>query len=136
MGIDLGRFATMRTNLERERSIIRTRLAELDDVLGGPGSNKQPASVATQIAAPARAKLTRRPSPAARGSRSGKMTMRDVITAATERGPIGINDLVPAVKKLGYKFTSKNPVNSLGAYLYGPSGKAHFRKVAEGFIPR
>lgn len=64
------------------------------------------------------------------------MTMRDAIATATARGPIGISGLVPAVKKLGYKFTSKNPVNSLGAYLYGPAGKAHFRKVADGFIPR
>jgi hypothetical protein len=32
------------------------------------------------------------------------------------------------VQKLGYKFASKNPQNSVGAFLYSATGKKHFKK--------
>ena len=51
-------------------------------------------------------------------------------------GPLEIRELVVAVEKLGYRFKSKNPANSLGAFLYGPEGKQHFKKVAGGFVAK
>ena len=125
----------MRTSLERERAAIRERLAELERVLGNPTS-EQGLTAGDRTARQAGQTQTRQASGVRRGTRRGQLTIRDAITTATQRGPVGISDLVPAVKKLGYKFTSKNPVNSLGAYLYGPAGKEHFRRVEGGFIPR
>ncbi len=56
------------------------------------------------------------------------ISIREAIMRVTSKEPLTVRDIVPAVQKLGYKFQSSNPVNSVGAYLYGAHGKKHFKR--------
>ena len=69
-------------------------------------------------------------------SGGSKIGMRDAIAAATRKGALKPRELVDAVQKVGYRFTSKNPYNSIGAYLYGREGRKHFKKVDGGFVAK
>lgn len=63
------------------------------------------------------------------------MSIREAITKVTAGQPLGLSDLVAAVQRIGYKFESKNPRNSVGAYLYSPHGKKYFKRVNGKFSP-
>jgi len=61
------------------------------------------------------------------------MSIREAIAKVTSREPLGLSDLVDAVQKIGYKFESSNPRNSVGAYLYSKHGKKYFKNVGGKF---
>ena len=113
-------FERLQRLLLDERAQITSRLAELDKVFASV-ENSQDSAPAT---APAAALASRA---------SGKLTMREAVQQATAAQPLGIRDIVDAIKKLGYRFKSSNPQNSVGAYLYGPEGKKHFTKQGGTF---
>lgn len=126
--------------LEAERSSIRERLSALESVLGAV------AAVAGQgagsaVSAPSAPRRRGRPpgsrnAPKVGAARAGKFGLREAVGQALAKQPLSINELVPAVQRLGYRFASKNPRNSLGAYLYSPRGQEDFRKTPEGFVVR
>jgi hypothetical protein len=117
-------FTALRAALIRERDAIRQRLQQIDAALAGVG----------KIAAPAVPKKSRLRSGGRR--RAGNtMNIREAITKVTAAKPLSVREIVGAVQKTGYKFTSTNPVNSVGAYLYGTHGKKHFKRVDGKFAP-
>jgi signal recognition particle subunit SEC65 len=63
------------------------------------------------------------------------MNIREAVEKATAKKPLSIREIVKAVQEAGYKFSSSNPVNSVGAFLYG-AGKQHFKRVDGKFIPK
>jgi hypothetical protein len=133
------RFVALRDALIKERGALQKRLQQIDAALGNAAVSS-PAS-----AAPSRAsKPAPGPAPTATGlakkrgrpPRSGNgMSIREAVTKVTSKKPMGLSELVAAVERIGYKFESTNPRNSVGAYLYSPYGKKYFRRVDGKFSP-
>ena len=119
----VAQLANLRTALERERTDLLKRLNQIEEALNGAGS---PAAFIKAGGGRGR-----------RGPRArNKLTVREAIAKATASKPLGLAEIVVAVRKIGYKFTSKNPQNSVGAYLYGADGRKHFKRVDGKFAPK
>jgi hypothetical protein len=113
-------FTTLRSALLREREAIQQRLRLIDAALAG--SRELPAA---KLKTPGRR----------RGARpENAMNIRDAIARVTAKKALSIREIVEAVQKIGYRFQSANPVNSVGAYLYG-SGKKDFKRTDGKFSP-
>jgi hypothetical protein len=109
-------FIKVRAALQSERNAIALRLTEIEAALGTMSS--VPAAAPTA----GRRRMGRPP-----GSRSGSgMNMREAIATSLKNSPMRIAEIVESMKKMGYPFTTKNPKNSVGAFLYGP-GKKFFK---------
>jgi hypothetical protein len=110
----LRQYAKLRQQLFDEKNELETRLREINEVLG--------AETAPPAAAPIPAAPVRRARPAARprqGPRGGNtMSMREAVMKVLAQGPRRRGELVQAIQDLGYVFTTKNPLNSLGSVLY------------------
>jgi hypothetical protein len=125
-------FVALRAALEKERAALQKRLTEIDQVLAGTATpTAAPRRAGRRAASPAKA-------PRKRSSRRAvnAVTLREAIARATAHGALSVRDVVNAVKKSGYRFKSANPVNSVGAYLYGPEGKKHFKRANGKFSPK
>jgi hypothetical protein len=112
------KLTALRAALEAERRRILERLAGIDLAFG----------------AVARSSMETAPRP--RGNGASSVSLVDAVRLATKDGPLNIRELVPAVQRHGFTFASRDPVNSLGAYLYGKKGRVHFKKVKRGFLSR
>jgi hypothetical protein len=106
----LKQYAKLRQQLIEEKSQIENRLNEINEVLGA-GTTLTHAG--------------RTPAPSRPGPRRGRpprgsteMTLREAVVKALSNGPVARKDLVQAVEGVGYRFTTKNPLNSIGAVLY------------------
>jgi len=120
-------FTALRTALATERDTIQKRLQQINAALGGGPSLKGTATAPAPMRTPP-AKRQKRSSKLAPPRSDNEMSIREAITKATSKHPLSIREIVDAVQKLGYKFKSTNPVNSVGAYLYGAHGKKHFKR--------
>ena len=115
----------MRAALKREQEKIQRRIREIDAALGGNGSGmrvltaRQPRAVAAGKRAPAKRA----------GRAKNKMSIREAVAKVTAGGPLTVPEIVAAVRKIGYKFTSKDPVNSVGAFLYSARARKIFKNV-------
>ena len=119
----VAQLANLRDALEKERTDLLKRLSQIDEALNGAGI---PAAFIKPGGGRGR-----------RGPRArNKLTVREAIAKATASRPLGLAEIVQAVRKIGYKFTSKNPQNSVGAYLYGADGRKHFKRVDGKFAPK
>jgi hypothetical protein len=116
----LRQYAKLRHQLLEEKSKLEARLSEINQVLGSD-----------EVASSAPPKAATAPKPAGRaggrGRRGGnKMSLREAIVQALAKGPMNRQELVDAVKDLGYVFNTKDPANSMGVILYGK--KSPFKK--------
>lgn len=119
----LAQFAVLTRRLVAERETIRKRLGEIDSVLAG------------RTGIPARSvKATARPR---RGSKrpKNKLSMREAVAKVTASKALSLPEIVKEVQNLGYRFATKNPQNSVGAFLYG-YGKKHFKRINGKFSPK
>lgn len=106
----LRQYAKLRKQLTEEKSQLEARLAEINEVLGSE-STSSPVEPTAQV------HLAKQPR---RGRRtSNTMSMREAVLKALSKGPLARKEIVQAVEDVGYKFTTKNPLNSIGAVLYG-----------------
>ena len=103
-------FVALRNSLEARRAKLITDIAEIEAALGSLGAGS-----------PAKAK------PAATAKKAGravnKLSLKEAVIESISKAPLSKEDILAAVKKLGYRFSSKNPVNSLNALLYGKKPK-------------
>jgi hypothetical protein len=113
MKIDpLQQYAKLKQQLLQERDQLEARLNEIKQVLGeeiGPGPSPAPAQGFEQT-------------PSRRGRRpaaGNTMSLKEAVIRALSNGPVPRKDLVRAVEGVGYRFTTKNPLNSIGSILYG-----------------
>jgi len=120
MKIDpLEQYARLRKQLTDEKAQLQTRLAEINAVLS-PEDVSVPSSSLDTVATeslestivPAATRRGRKP----RGSNA--VSMREAVLKALANGPLARKELVKAVEAVGYVFTSKNPLNSVGSVLY------------------
>lgn len=117
MRIDsLQQFVKLRRELTQEKEQITRRLAQIDEALGETTTSTPTASLsAVQGASPAGAGSTGR-----RGRIPGGGTsLRQIVMQLLSEGPKTKEEILDLVRRSGYKFQTKNPLNSLGVILYG-----------------
>jgi len=118
----IAKFHALHSALTAERQALQQRLDRINTALGVDGPLP---SMPTSVTRPSRSAT--RPNNA--------LTLRESIAQITSQRPLYIRQIVQTLQKSGYKFTSTNPVNSVGAYLYG-GGKKHFSRVNGKFSPK
>lgn len=138
-------FRALRASLLSERVAMQKRLQQIDAALGeddGVTTAPAVASVAKKRGRPpgSRTKVkASAPAPKSGSAKGGKrpqnaLTMQQAIAQVTAQQPLGVSDVVAAMKQIGYTFQSAKPANSVGAYLYS-AGKKHFKRVDGKFSP-
>jgi len=68
------------------------------------------------------------------GRRRNGLSLRAAVVQVTKSRALTKPEILEAVKKIGYKFATKDPMNSLNAMLYAPANK--FRNQNGKFAPR
>ena len=114
----LREYTRIRKALIRERARLKKKLAEIDealgsDVWGSEGRNQFNSST----------KTTRAGNP---------MSLREAIRTVTAKRPLTKREILDEIDKLGYKFSSDKPVNSLNSILYA---KKQFKNQNGRFSP-
>lgn len=113
------KFVTLRAELLKEKAALEARLARITAALGD-----SPVQTRAKAAIPAR-----------RGGRArvrNKMSLKEAVLQVTRAKPLARQEIITAVKKIGYKFRTKDPLNSLNMVVY--SSKA-FKNLGGKFAP-
>lgn len=123
------KFMAMREALVSEKAALEARLAEINEALGvALETDAAPAAPAKKRGRPAAKKTAAlKRGPRAKNAKSLKAAVLDALGKKAMSRP----DIVAAVEKGGYTFTTKNPVNSVSAMLY--SDKKTFKNVKGKF---
>lgn len=147
----LKQYVSLRTSLVSEKAALEARLREINQALG---ASSPAAAVASESAAASLAPAKRRgrppkatkgaaaaaptaaAAPGKRGRRAGRASnggsLKDAAVAALQGGKsLSRQDLLMAVVDSGYKFSAKDPLNSLSTLIY--SSKNLF-KAKSGMI--
>jgi hypothetical protein len=127
MKIDaLKQYAKLRQQLMEEQSELQTRLNEINRVLENETTPSQASQISPIHEAPSQpiARRGRRP------IGENTMSMREAVLKALSKGPLARKELVNAVENMGYVFTTRNPLNSIGSILYAKNSpiKSKFGK--------
>jgi hypothetical protein len=117
MKIDIRRYLSLRDSLLKEKNNLEVRLREISQALD------QTAPTTSTVSADAGAGT----SPARRGRRKrgggGGLSLRDAVLQVASGTPLTKEEILQRVQSLGYRFSTKNPLNSLGVILYGKNPK-------------
>ena len=106
----LQRYLASHEAIRKEKTVLESRLARINQALAGRAMI--PARVLrSSFAVPRRAR------------RSGKrvanaMSLVEAMRKVTSAKPLTKPEILAAIKKLGYKFESANPMNSINVKLY------------------
>jgi hypothetical protein len=116
MRIDtLEQFVTLRRQLTEERSALETRLRQINEALG----EISPPSLSALAGATPFSGGARR----GRRAAGGGPSLRELVLDILKGGPKTKEELLATVQQRGYKFSTGNPMNSLGVILYGKNPK-------------
>ena len=107
----LQQFVKIRKELNDERGRLALRLRQINEALG-----EIPLPSLSPIQGASGQRQGRR------GSRSGQ-SLREHVLAVLKRGAMTKEGILDAVQRAGYKFSTNNPLNSLGVILYGKDPK-------------
>jgi hypothetical protein len=117
MRIDLlKKFVSMREALTAEKATLETRLAQINDALAiaaEPGVAPAPSRPAA-----ATATVERQRRVVGRRRAENQLSLREAVLQVTRGKAMTRQEILEGVKKLGYKFTAKDPLNSLSTLLY------------------
>ncbi len=108
-------FVSIRASLEAERAKLSARLAEIEAALGTFAA-AVPAKAAGKAAKPVIARASRKRA-------QNELSLKEAVIKALEKKPLTKAEILEGVEKVGYKFTAKNPTNSLNTLLYGKKPK-------------
>src|SRR5256885_747570 len=106
-------FVTLQRQLTSEKKGIEARLRQINEALGEISAN---APAPAPAPAPA---VSAAPVWGGGGRPGGGASLRTLVLEALKEGPKTKEEVLATVKKRGFKFTSKDPLNSLGVILYG-----------------
>lgn len=129
----LKKYVKLRDALLKHKAELEAQLSEIKAALGSetPAAASTPASASAPVVT--RARRGRKPrvvAPVAvakeneiKSGRGGKrmrngLSLRRAIIQVTSDGPLTKEQILGAVKKIGYKFGASNPLPSLNAVLY------------------
>jgi hypothetical protein len=111
----LKKYKALHESLQREKASLEERLAQINDALGVQDS----ATSAVGTSGPRR-KIR------------NKLSLKEAVTEVTKNKPLDKQEILQAIKKLGYRFTAKDPINSLNVVLYS---KRQFKNDDGRFSP-
>lgn len=111
----LKQYIELRQALLEEKAELQNRLTQIDQVLEGKPVAAQRGPKPTRAArAPKAPRAPRKPVPRLQN----KMSLREAVTKVTSAKPLTKKEILEGVKGLGYRFASKDPMNSLSVMLY------------------
>ena len=123
-------YLSIRQSLITEKAALESRLAQVSKALSGQTAAPAAPAIYTgkrRGRPPGKAKA--KPGPkAGRTHAKNSMSMREAVFKVLADKPLGRQEVLVAVLKLGYKFSTNNPLNSLGVVLYKDKGI----KLADG----
>ncbi len=108
----LHQYAQLRNSILKEKVEIEARLVQINKTLAGA-----PEAIMRAPAAPSRKRA------------KNKMSLKEAATQVISRKALTKPEILEAIKKTGYKFATKNPMNSINVLLY--TGKT-FKKADGG----
>lgn len=113
-------FIALRAALTSEKTRLEARLAEIDRALGqAVGRSSAKGAVATV--------------PPPRHKRANNVvSLKEAVIQATKNKPLTKREILEAIKRNGYRFSAKNPMNSLNVTLYT---KGNFKRANGKFSP-
>lgn len=121
----------------KEKATLEARLVEINEALGvasATTTEPEPAVVPKRRGRPAGRKKAAKVKSSGRGRRArNKLSLKEAVLQAISKKPLGRQEIVQAVKKLGYKFSTGDPLNSVSAMLY--SNKKTFKNENKKFSP-
>jgi hypothetical protein len=110
----LKQYVNLRDSLVKEKASLEARLKQINAAL----SSESPTPSAP---------VARKP----RGKRAkNKLSLKAAVSEVTKGKALAKNDILTAIKKIGYKFSTSDPMNSLNTVLY--TGK-QFKNVGGKF---
>jgi hypothetical protein len=109
----LQQYRKVRSTLEKERAELGKRMAEIDEALGVAQNGHHTVTTPAQHSRPRR-------------NQHNKLSLREAISIATKSRPLSKAEIIEAVNKLGYRFSTDDPTGSLNACLYSKQGKKNF----------
>lgn len=112
-------FAMLQKNLLAERDRIVARLAALNAALGSEPAPAVKVEKRATVKKATRAK--------------NQLSLKEAVMKATTGKALTKQEIFEAVKKLGYKFTTAKPLNSINVVLYGKKPK--FKNTGGKFSP-
>jgi hypothetical protein len=115
----LQQFVRIRKELNEERERLQMRLNQINEALGEmplPSQSRIEGTQSETAGAQTKGRRGRRPA-------SGGQSLREHVVAVLQGGALTKEGVLAAVQKRGYKFSTSNPLNSLGVILYGKSPK-------------
>ncbi len=114
-----------------EKAELEKRLDEIGQILQLLQSKESSSSTPSPSGGAKQARAAKKVSKVGvRARAQNKLSLREAIRQATARKPLTKVEIVEAIGKLGYKFSTSNPLNSLSSVLYG--GKKEFQNVGGG----
>lgn len=105
-------FVKLQKQLLEEKARLERRLSEINQALGQMQTHTPSYSV------PRAGHIDRRGL-----GRQNTISLKKAVIQVLEKGPMTKPEILEAVQKIGYKFTSGNPMNYLGVILYGRNPK-------------
>ncbi len=114
--VSIQQYLGLRNSLLREKETIENRLQEIERALD-TATPETPLRPATSAAA-----AVSQPRVARRGRRAA-LSLKSAVMQVISSHPRTKEKILEGVKQLGYRFTTLNPLNSLGVILYGKSPK-------------
>ena len=119
----LQRYLASLDELRTEKAELESRLEKINQALAG---------------SPAAGRGGKGAGPGRRTGRGGRrrngLSLRAAVAQVTKSRPLAKGEILEAVRKLGYKFATKDPMNSLNAMLYAPANR--FRNQDGKFSPK
>lgn len=103
-------YVQLRQNLETERQELTSRLLAIEAALG----TKAVDTKTTVTPAKVRKSVKRA---------QNKLSLKEAIIQVTAKAALTKHEILEALQKIGYQFSTKNPLNSIGTVLYGKKPK-------------
>ena len=95
------KYLTLQESLRREKATLETRLAQIQEALAGSASS---------VAARGDMKTRRRA--------RNEMSLKQAVSEATRKKALSKQEILDEIQRMGYRFTAKDPINSLNTVLY------------------
>ena len=132
---NLRKYVELRNSLMREKQETERRLQEINAALGEEsGASETPSGPRAETGAP-QAVVPQQSNRGGRGRRAsnGGLSLREAVLQLTAQRAMTKEEILQGVKQLGYKFSTNNPLNSLGVILYGKNPR--FKNEQGRFSP-
>ena len=108
----LANYLKLRSDLLKERAQLERRLEQINEALGGSSE----ATYTTDEPSSGGYTPTNR-------TRRNKVSLKKLVIQMLSERSMTKEELLKAVVSTGYKFSTKNPLNSMGVILYGKEPK-------------